>query len=187
MQAQKDMTSATRAVQSAVEQLARSERDVTTAQREALAAQQAINAARETAAKRIRDQALDLETAQLDQKDAAQAVTDAQNALNAAQGSGNTGEIAKAQEAYDRAKIAAEQANNKVADLTETQKINTKTGVEGSDEVVQAKQREADATPSYGCRTPARTSPTRRSSRPPAAGAALPSRLPNSPHRPGRS
>jgi hypothetical protein len=144
-QAQQQVTAATRGVQSAVEQLAKAERDVTTAQQDALAAQLAITAARETASKRIRDENLSLQTAQLDQKDAVQAVTDAQNALNAAKGSGNTGEIAKAQEAYDRAVIAAEEAKNKVDDLTEAQKLNTKTGVEGSAEVVQAKKQEADA------------------------------------------
>lgn len=143
--AAKDFTAATRAVQSAVEQLARSERDVTTAQKEALATQLAITAAREAASKRIRDESLSLQSAQLDQKDAAQAVVDAQNALNVAQATGNTGEIDKAKEAYDRAVIAAAEAKNKVDDLTEANDKNAKTGVEGSDEVVQAKQREVDA------------------------------------------
>jgi hypothetical protein len=143
--AQKDFTAATRAVQQATEELSRSERDVTTAQREALQAQQAVTAAREAASKRIRDEALDLEGAQLDQKDATDAVTQAQNDLNVAIATKNSGEIDKAQEALQRAQIAAEQAKNKVDDLTEANKTNAKTGVEGSDEVVQAKQREADA------------------------------------------
>lgn len=143
--AAKDFTAGTRAVQSAVEGLASSERDVTTAQREALQAQLAVNAARETAADRIRDQALDMQTAQLDQKDAADAVTAAQFNLNQAMASNDPSQIAAATEALQRAQIAAEQAKNKTDDLTQATALNAKTGVEGSDEVVQAKQREADA------------------------------------------
>jgi hypothetical protein len=143
--AQKDFTAATRAVEQAVEGLSRAERDVTTAQADALAAQKAINDAREQAADRLRDQALDLKDAQLSQADAADAVTEAQGQLNIAIASGDPIQIKKAQRAYDEAVVAAERAKNRVDDLTEANAKNAKTGVEGSDEVVQAKKREQDA------------------------------------------
>jgi hypothetical protein len=143
--AAKDFTAANRAVEQAIRGVATAEKAVAQAQAEALAAQKAINDARETASKRMRDQALDLESAQLDQKDAAEAVTAAQTDLNNALANGDPTAAEKAAEALKRAQIAAAEAKNKVDDLTEANTQNTKKGVEGSDEVVAAKQHEADA------------------------------------------
>lgn len=143
--AAKDFTAANRAVESAVRGVTAAEKAVTQAQADALAAQKAINDARETAAKRMRDQALDLQSAQLDQKDAAEAVTAAQTDLNNALANGDPTAANTAAEALQRAQIAAAEAKNKVDDLTEANAQNTKMGVEGSDEVVAAKKAEADA------------------------------------------
>jgi hypothetical protein len=143
--AAKDFTAANRAVESAVRGVTAAEKAVTQAQAEALAAQKAINDARETATKRMRDQALDLQSAQLDQKDAAEAVTVAQTDLNNALANGDPTAANIAAEALQRAQIAAAAAKNKVDDLTEANAQNAKKGVEGSDEVVTAKKAEADA------------------------------------------
>lgn len=143
--AAKDLTAANRAVEQAAKAVARAERDITDAQKDALAAQKAITEARETASDRIRDQALDLRSAQAEQKDAAEEVTNAQALLNQALANGDPIQIEKARDALDEAQIAAERATNRVDDLTEAVAKNGKTGVEGSDEVVQAKEREKDA------------------------------------------
>lgn len=143
--AAKDLTAANRAVEQAAKAVTRAERDITDAQKDALAAQKAITEARETASDRIRDQALDLRSAQAEQKNAAEEVTNAQALLNQAIANGDPIQIEKARDALDEAKIAAERATNRVDDLTEAVAKNGKTGVEGSDEVVQAKEREKDA------------------------------------------
>lgn len=143
--ASKAAAAADHQVEQAARAVARAERDVRDAQKQALEAQQAINDAREAASKRLRDEALDLKQARFDQKDAADAVTEAEGNLANAMRTGDPIQIKKAQEALDEARLAAERAKNKVDDLTEANAKNAKTGVEGSDEVVAAKKREADA------------------------------------------
>ncbi|MGE6955118.1 hypothetical protein, partial [Staphylococcus capitis] len=145
VKAAKDFTAANRAVAEAVKAVARAERDVKAAQADALAMQNAINEARETASDRLRDQALDLEGAQLDQADAAAAVAQAQTDLNEALARGDTSKIQEARSALAHAELAAKQAAARVDDLTEANAKNTKTGVEGSDEVVAAKKREKES------------------------------------------
>ncbi|WIM97843.1 hypothetical protein ACTOB_001397 [Actinoplanes oblitus] len=143
--AAKDFTVANRAVADAVKAVARAERDVRDAQRDALEAQKAINDARETAADRIRDQALDMESAQLDQADAVKELADAQADVDKAKALGDPTALAEAEERYKRAELAVRQVKARLDDLTQATKENTRTGVEGSDEVVQAQKREQDA------------------------------------------
>jgi len=143
--AAKQAAAANRAVEQAARAVARAERDIKDAQKDALEAQQAINEARESASKRMRDQALDLKQARLDQKDATDAVAEAEAGVANAMRTGDPIQIKKANEALEEAKLGLERAKNRVDDLTEANAENAKKGVEGSDEVVQAKKREQDA------------------------------------------
>lgn len=143
--AAKDFTAANRAVEQAVKGVARAERDVRDAQLAALDAQRAVNDAREEASDRLRDQALDLKDSHLDQAEAEDALQESQLELNAAIKAGDPEKIDDAQRAYDRAVLSVERAKIRVQELTDTNAENAKKGVEGSDEVVQAKKREEDA------------------------------------------
>lgn len=143
--AAKDFTAANRAVEQAVKGVARAERDVRDAQLAALDAQRAVNDAREEASDRLRDQALDLKDSHLDQAEAEDALQEAQEELNKTIAEGDPEKIEDAQRAYDRTVLSVERAKIRVQELTDTNAENAKKGVEGSDEVVQAKKREEDA------------------------------------------
>lgn len=143
--AAKQAAAANHAVEQAARAVARAERDVKDAQKDALEAQQAINEARESASKRMRDQALDLKQARKDQKDATDAVAEAEAGVANAMRTGDPIQIKKANEALDDARLGLERAKNRTDDLTKANAENARKGVEGSDEVVQAKKREQDA------------------------------------------
>lgn len=135
----KQHATAVREVSSAQEALAKSQRD-------ALDAQRAISTAEETATKDLRDMTLSLAGAHLDEQSATLAVVDAQRQLAQAQRTGSFEDIQKANIALQQSVIDLQAAKNKTADLTEESGKANKAGVEGSDAVVQARQKAADAT-----------------------------------------
>jgi hypothetical protein len=126
-------------------QLVLAERRLTDANREALAAQVGLNRARAQAADRIRDLTINLASAQEDQADAADAVREAREELDAANASGNPDRIEDAERAYRRAMLAVQDVTNRVTDLDEEQAEAARTGVEGSDEVQGALERQRQA------------------------------------------
>lgn len=131
---------------SAVREVTSAQEALASAQRDALAAQKAISDAEEEAAKNIRDLSLAAAGARLDEQSATLAVVDAQKDLIAARESGNAEDILKANIALQQSSLDLDSAKNKTSDLAEeSDKANT-AGVEGSDAVTAAKQKQADAT-----------------------------------------
>jgi hypothetical protein len=144
--AAKDFTAQQRAVEAAVKAVTRAERDLRDAQKDALRAQQEINDARKEAADRMREQSLDLRDARISEGEAVDDLEAAERELAEAQGANDPERLEDAQRAYDRAALAVERAQMRTKELTEATEENTKKGVEGSEEVIAAKDREAQAT-----------------------------------------
>jgi hypothetical protein len=140
-----DMTPKIRAVEAAQRDVARSARDVTEAQEELADAHAAVSKAQETAKERISDLNREYRQAQQDQAEAVQSLTEAEQQLRLAQGRGNPDEIMRAQLAVDKQRLAVEEAADKTDDLGKESKEAARKGVEGSDEVVAARERERDA------------------------------------------
>jgi hypothetical protein len=144
--AARDFTAQQRAVEAAVKAVTRAERDLRDAQRDALRAQQEINDAREEASDRLRDQAMDLEDAKISEAESVDELKAAELELNAARGANDPTRLAEAERAYLKAELAVRRAKARTEELTEANAENAKKGVEGSDEVVAAKERERAAT-----------------------------------------
>jgi hypothetical protein len=144
--AAKDFTAQQRAVEAAVKAVTRAERDLRDAQRDALRAQQEINDARKEAADRMREQSLDLRDARISEGEAVDDLEAAERELAEAQGANDPERLEDAQRAYDRAALAVERAQMRTKELTEATEENTRKGVEGSEEVIAAKDRETQAT-----------------------------------------
>lgn len=140
-----DLTPKLRAVEAAQRGVARSARDVTDAQQALKDAQLDVAKAHETARERLEDLNREYRQSQLDQQQAVMDLQEADEQLRLAQARGNPDEIRKAQLAYDRQKLAVEDAKDKVEDLGKENADATRKGVEGSDEVVAARKREAAA------------------------------------------
>jgi len=124
--------------------IANAEYRVAQAQRNARAAQLAVNDAREEAADGLRDLSLALARAGLDERAAVLAVSDAQKALRTARGSGDRSAVQHAQLSLDEAKQSLAEIQARTTDLREEDAKRTAQGVEGSDAVQQALQRQAD-------------------------------------------
>jgi hypothetical protein len=142
---ERSLAAAERGVVSAHRALADAEAQVAEAQKRAERAQLAVSRARRDAAEDIDDLGRALRGAVISESEAAQAIDDALLALNEAKLTGNIPDIRRAQNAYDRAVLSAEEAADAVGDLQEqADEANTK-GVEGSDKVQAALEAEADA------------------------------------------
>ncbi len=115
------------------------------AQRNALAAQQAVTRAREDAAERLEDLSRSLRGARLDERGAVLALAEARRELSQAKASRDTAEIKRAQLAYDQAALSLETVKDRVQDLGKEQEEANAKGVEGSDEVVSAVERQDQA------------------------------------------
>lgn len=126
-------------------QIEGAERRIMLAQREAKAAQEALTRARKDAQEQIEDLGRSLNGARLDEEAAIIALEDAQKALNAAQRSGDPDEIRRADLAYRQAQQTLEDVRDRVGDLADEKAEADKKGVEGSDAVQAALQRQADA------------------------------------------
>ena len=133
------------AVVDRLRQVALAERRAADANREVLATQLALTRARKDAAERIQDLTRNLAGARLDEGDAIQAVADARRDLDRAQEGGNPDQILRAQRAYTRTQQTLEDVRDRVQDLEEEQADAARKGVEGSDEVQAALERQRKA------------------------------------------
>ncbi|HCT81746.1 MAG TPA: hypothetical protein DGT23_35235 [Micromonosporaceae bacterium] len=115
------------------------------AQRDAIAAQESLTRARESAAERLEDMSRSLRGARLDERSAMLAVEEARRRLSQARGSGDSLEIRRAQLAYEESVHTLEEVRDRVADLGQEQADASAKGVEGSDEVQSAIQRQEQA------------------------------------------
>lgn len=115
------------------------------AQKASVQAQIDLNAARETALHKLRDIAAELNRSRLDEAEAALSVADAQRELAAARRSGDPVAIQHAQLALASAQQSQVEVTNRASDTQEEYNRRQKQGVEGSDEVKTALQRQADA------------------------------------------
>ncbi len=129
----------------AARSLAASERRVAQAQREAKRAQDAINEARKTAAERLSDINRELRRAHLDEKSAILAVAEAEREMSRARREGDPIDIARADLAYEQAKLDLEDVRDRLEEVTEEEKKRSKAGVEGSEEVREAIERHQQA------------------------------------------
>jgi hypothetical protein len=114
-------------------------------QQDALRAQEALNTARAEAVEDIEDLDRTLRRARISEAQAARQLEDAQKALAAAQRGGNADKIRDAQLAYDDAAASVEEAHDRTEDLTVEQQHSAQVGVEGSDRVRDALDRQQQA------------------------------------------
>lgn len=121
------------------------ERRIEMAQRAATQAQLDLNAARRQAAENLEDMALSLARARLDEEAATMAVADARRNLREAQRGGDRNEIARANLQYRESVQTLAEVRERLGDVTEESEKANAAGVEGSDEVQSALQRQADA------------------------------------------
>lgn len=129
----------------AADQIANAEHRIAQAQRGARDAQDALNEARETAADRLRDIQTQYARSALDQKEAAQAVKDAELALREARRSGDRNERVRAELALESARLSQVEVANRLTDVEQEYQDRMAKGVDGSDEVRNATERQADA------------------------------------------
>lgn len=144
----------------ATEQVASAERDLTQAQRAARQAQLDLTQARKDAAEELQDLNNRLADAQLNQRQDVLDLQDAEQNLAAVKAKG----AAATQEEIDKAQLGYDQAVQQLAEQqTETQRLQDQTaaanqaGVEGSDQVTQAKQGIANANQDVADKTQALT------------------------------
>lgn len=123
------------AVQQATQALAR-------AQKEAKKAADAINTARAAEIKRLRDLNIELRRNAIDEKQAASAVAKARDELARARGTGDINAITEADLAYQDALLTLETTRNRTKDLAEEKSEADRLGVEGSDQVQAALERQ---------------------------------------------
>lgn len=112
-----------------------------------------LNKARADEVKRIRDLNLNLRRARQDEVGAARDVEDALTALDRANRSGRTEDQERAAEAYQDSLLALEEAKNRTEDLGAESEKAAQVGVEGSDQVQEALQRQQEATESVTAAT----------------------------------
>lgn len=129
---------ATRGVESAQRALARAQREVVDAQR-------AVTRARQAEVERLQDLDRSVRSARLGEEDAALRVLEAEQQLNEARRGGDYLEIRRAELAYRQAVLGVEDARDATEDLTKEQAQSAKVGVEGSEQVQAALQRQQDA------------------------------------------
>jgi phage-related protein len=121
------------------------ERRLSDAQRSAKQAQEDLTRARKEAKEANEDLALALNGARLDERAAIYAVKDAELALQKAQLQGDPEQIARMQLAYDQASQSLDEAKDHVEDLTDAKTESDTKGVEGSDQVQAALERQRKA------------------------------------------
>jgi hypothetical protein len=147
-------------------QIAQAERRVRDANREVLASQEALTRARRAAAENLEDLTRALAGAHLDEEAAVQSVADAQRDLDRARLSEDPGNIARATLAYNQAQQSLAEVRDRVQDLTDEQEDAARKGVEGSDQVTAALERQQQAVEAVGDAT----HDLREAQKPPAGG-----------------
>ncbi|WP_344568853.1 transglycosylase SLT domain-containing protein [Streptomyces axinellae] len=135
-------------IRDAQQQVQDSERDLSDAQREARSVQGELNDARREAARALEDMNQQLAESRLDEKEAVLRLKEAQDELKAAEKKPGTDpdELARLNIAYERAKLNLSEQRTETTRLAADTKKANKAGVEGSDQVVAAKQRISEAT-----------------------------------------
>ncbi|WP_213451596.1 hypothetical protein [Rhizomonospora bruguierae] len=130
------------------DRVAAAERRLASAQREAAGAQENLNAARRQARRDLRDMILALAGARLDERSATLAVAEAERELYRVQADRHADELdrQRAQISLEQAQHALAEAKIRAQDLTEDQALAAKAGVEGSDLVKAALERQQAAT-----------------------------------------
>lgn len=140
-----------KAVEAAQQRIASAERGVAAAQRTSKRAQQDLNDARKDAAKRLRDMNDELQNSALDEEAAVLAVNRARKDLeqtkkDQAKGEADGDDVAEADLAYRQAIAAMEAQRKSATELASETALANQAGVEGSREVIDAKQGVIDAT-----------------------------------------
>lgn len=115
------------------------------AQRAALRAQEDVGRAREEEAERLEDLSRSLAGAMLDEQGAALAVQRAQERLREARKSGTGLDRAEALLGLEKAKHTLAEVQDRIADLTREKEEGDRKGVEGSDRVQSALERQIQA------------------------------------------
>jgi hypothetical protein len=126
-------------------EIAQAERRVRDANREVLDSEEALSRARETAKQRMDDLNRSLANSRLDERAAVQSQADALLELRRAQIGGDPRALDRAQLAYDQASQSLDDIRARIKEQTDEQRRNTQTGVEGSDEVRAALDRQRKA------------------------------------------
>lgn len=124
---------------------AAAEKRVESAQKSVARAQEALNDAREDAARRIDDMNRSLRRTALDERSAILNVRDAQKALREARSGGDRDERERARIAYEQAILDLEEVRVRLQDVTKEERERREAGVEGSDEVRDALERQQEA------------------------------------------
>ncbi|MFG1898698.1 hypothetical protein ACGFIP_32290 [Micromonospora zamorensis] len=134
-----------RRVAQAQQEVERAKRSLISTMRDELAAAQAVNRARAEEAERLDDLSRSVAESRMDEEDAVAALTKAETDLALARRSGVPTNIADAERAYRRAQLTVEQVKDRVGDLAAEQAEGARRGVEGSEAVQSALDRQRDA------------------------------------------
>lgn len=126
--------------------VAAAERRIAQAQRESLAAQRALLQSRKDAKENLEDLGRALSGARLDEEAAIFAVADAKKELDKQERRGNPEAIERASLAYRQAQQSLDEIRDRVGDLADEKTEADRKGVEGSDAVQAALQRQIDST-----------------------------------------
>jgi hypothetical protein len=129
----------------AARRIEQAEDAVTRAKRAATKASQDVTRAREEERERIEDLTLALRGQQYAQQDAADELKAAEDKLAREKVNGNSNSVAAAQAEVDRAKYRYDYETERLKDLEADKAKADKNGVEGSDQVKSALERERDA------------------------------------------
>jgi hypothetical protein len=129
----------------AARRIEQAEDAVTRAKRAAVKASQDVTRAREEERERIEDLTLALRGQQYAQQDAADELKAAEGKLAREKVNGNSNSVAAAQAEVDRAKYRYDYETERLKDLEADKAKADKNGVEGSDQVKSALERERDA------------------------------------------
>ncbi len=134
-------------VQDAEDGVTSAERDLADAQKASLAAQRGLTSARQDAVRSLEDMNNQLADAQLSQRSAVLQLKDAQDALTKAQNNKSTTpeQLAQAQLAYDQAAQNLKEQRLDVQRLQHDTAAANKAGIEGSQQVADAKAKVASA------------------------------------------
>jgi hypothetical protein len=142
-----------RQIDAAERGIAAAERGYQSALRESQRATEDVNRARKTAIERLEDLGRAVTGAHLDEREALLRVRDAEKDLALARHGGNLDDLERAQLAYEQSIQALDLAKDSTADLSEEQQNAARAGVEGSDEVHAALERQQSATDSLAAAT----------------------------------
>jgi hypothetical protein len=126
----------------AADRVSSAERGLANAQRDAADAAEAVNRAREDEIERLEDLTRSLARARFNEGSATRAVAKAERDLAKARAGGNSDKITEAEAALEQAKLDLDDVKDRVEDLSKEREKADKVGVEGSDQVKAALDRQ---------------------------------------------